>query len=200
MIAISDAFSAFCLWVSVTFPTCSLYPQQKRAYSALHPQAWTYIQVHARRLLRSAVPWISKDHLLTAPVCEFVTIRLREGHVFVIKVTPLCISRRSPGNSNLKRWQVGSQRLLSHSIIHSGRLRQEMPETPTTNTTARPPTCLVTARREQGPDNHLNYHFIELFHHHQHSKHSNRHPHVSVDSTSNTTLQLPGTFFFTTDF
>ena len=40
---ISDAFSAFCLRVSVIFPTCSLYPQQKRAYSALHPQAWTYI-------------------------------------------------------------------------------------------------------------------------------------------------------------
>ena len=43
LIGISDAFSAFCLWVSVIFPTCSLYPQQKRAYSALHPQAWTYI-------------------------------------------------------------------------------------------------------------------------------------------------------------
>ena len=43
LIGISDAFSAFCLRVSVTFPTCSLYPQQKRAYSALNPQAWTYI-------------------------------------------------------------------------------------------------------------------------------------------------------------
>ena len=43
LIGISDAFSAFCLRVSVIFPTCSLYPQQKRAYSALHPQAWTYI-------------------------------------------------------------------------------------------------------------------------------------------------------------
>ena len=40
LIGISDAF---CLRVSVIFPTCSLYPQQKRAYSALHPQAWTYI-------------------------------------------------------------------------------------------------------------------------------------------------------------
>jgi len=38
LIGISDAFSAFCLRVSVIFPTCSLYPQQKRAYSALHPQ------------------------------------------------------------------------------------------------------------------------------------------------------------------
>ena len=38
---ISDAFSAFCLQVSLIFPTCSLYPQQKPAYSALHPQAWT---------------------------------------------------------------------------------------------------------------------------------------------------------------
>ena len=43
LIGISDAFSAFCLRVSVIFPTRSLYPQQKRAYSALHPQAWTYI-------------------------------------------------------------------------------------------------------------------------------------------------------------
>ena len=42
LIGISDAVSAFCLRVIVIFPTCSLYPQQKRAYSALHPQAWTY--------------------------------------------------------------------------------------------------------------------------------------------------------------
>ena len=45
LIGISDAFSAFCLRVSVILPTCSLYPQQKRAYSALHPQAWTYIYI-----------------------------------------------------------------------------------------------------------------------------------------------------------
>ena len=43
LIGISDAFSAFCLRVSVILPTCSLYPQQKRAYSALHPQALTYM-------------------------------------------------------------------------------------------------------------------------------------------------------------
>ena len=43
LISISDAFFAFCLRVSVILPTCSVYPQQKRAYSALHPQAWTYI-------------------------------------------------------------------------------------------------------------------------------------------------------------
>ena len=43
LIGISDAFSAFCLRVSIIFPTCSLYTQQKRAYSALHLQAWTYI-------------------------------------------------------------------------------------------------------------------------------------------------------------
>ena len=35
--------SCFCLRVSVILPTCSLYPQQKRAYSVLHPQAWTCI-------------------------------------------------------------------------------------------------------------------------------------------------------------
>ena len=40
---ISDAFSAFCLRVSVIFPTCLLYPQQKCAYSGLQAQAWTYI-------------------------------------------------------------------------------------------------------------------------------------------------------------
>ena len=44
LIGISDALSAFCLRVSVIFPMCSLYPQQKRVYSALHPQAWTDIK------------------------------------------------------------------------------------------------------------------------------------------------------------
>ena len=43
LIGISDAFSAFCLRVSVILPTCSLYPQQKHACSALHPQVSTYI-------------------------------------------------------------------------------------------------------------------------------------------------------------
>ena len=43
LISNSDAFSAFCLRVSVILPTCSLYSQQKRAYSAQHPQAWTYM-------------------------------------------------------------------------------------------------------------------------------------------------------------
>ena len=43
LIGISDAFSAFCLRVFVILPMCSLYPQQKRAYSVLHPQTWTYI-------------------------------------------------------------------------------------------------------------------------------------------------------------
>ena len=65
LIGISDVFSAFCLRVSAIFPTCSLYPQQKRAYSALHPQAWTYIYRHALRLLPSAVPSISEDRLLS---------------------------------------------------------------------------------------------------------------------------------------
>ena len=35
-----------CLWVSVILPTCLLYPQQKRDYSALHPQAWTCICIY----------------------------------------------------------------------------------------------------------------------------------------------------------
>ena len=65
----SECFSAFCIRVSIIFPTCSLCPQQKRAYSA--PWAWTciiyssyIIQVHADRHLLSAVPWISEDCLL----------------------------------------------------------------------------------------------------------------------------------------
>ena len=45
LIGISDAFSAFCLRVSVIFTMCSLYPQQKRAYSALQPQAWTSLSL-----------------------------------------------------------------------------------------------------------------------------------------------------------
>ena len=59
IIGISDAFSAFCVRVSVILPTCSLYPQQKRAYSALHPQARTCIYIQAMpqcRHLPSAVP------------------------------------------------------------------------------------------------------------------------------------------------
>ena len=44
-------------------------PQQKRAYSVLHLQAWTYIQVHAQRLLPSAVPWISEDRLFHSDFC-----------------------------------------------------------------------------------------------------------------------------------
>ena len=44
LISISDAFSAFCLLVSVTMPTGSLYPHQKRACSALPLQARTDIE------------------------------------------------------------------------------------------------------------------------------------------------------------
>ena len=65
LISISDAFSAFCLRVSFILPRCSLYPQQKRAYSALHPQAWTCIY---RSMPKGSywvpVPWISEDCLL----------------------------------------------------------------------------------------------------------------------------------------
>ena len=66
LIGISDAFSAFCLLVPVIFLRCSLYPQQKQAYYALHPQAWTYIiiQVYVCRHLLSAFPWISEDRQL----------------------------------------------------------------------------------------------------------------------------------------
>ena len=65
LIGIFYAFSDYCLRLSVIFPTCSLYPQQKRAYSALHPPAWTMPgPSHACRHLPSAVPWISEDRLL----------------------------------------------------------------------------------------------------------------------------------------
>ena len=64
LIGISDAFSAFCLRVSVIFPTCSLYPQQKRVHSALYPQAWTYIYTYrsmpegSYRVLSPGIPKI----------------------------------------------------------------------------------------------------------------------------------------------
>ena len=66
LIGISDALSAFCLRVSIILPTCSLYPQQKRAYSALHPQAWTCIIYRSmpEGSYRVQSPWISEDHLL----------------------------------------------------------------------------------------------------------------------------------------
>ena len=56
--SISDAFSAFCLRVSVIFPTCSLYPPNKSVptlrYTRRHGPI--YIQVHARRLLPRKEP------------------------------------------------------------------------------------------------------------------------------------------------
>ena len=54
-----------CLRVSVILPTCSLYPQQKRAYSALHPQAWTCIHRPCLWALTECSPWISEDRLLS---------------------------------------------------------------------------------------------------------------------------------------
>ena len=38
-----------------------------------HPQAWTiYIQLHARRHLPNAVPWISEDRLLRESEGSFI--------------------------------------------------------------------------------------------------------------------------------
>ena len=78
LIGIYDAFYAFCLRVSVIFPTCPLYPQPKRAYSALHAQARTdiIIQVHACRHLTSAVPWNSEDRLLSRLVIICVSVQI----------------------------------------------------------------------------------------------------------------------------
>ena len=65
MISISDAFSAFCLCVSVISPTCLMYPLQKPCLLCATPTGMDlYIQVHARWLLTSAFPWISEDRLL----------------------------------------------------------------------------------------------------------------------------------------
>ena len=65
LISISDAFSAFCLCVSVISPTCLMYPLQKPCLLCATPTGMDlYIQVHARRLLTSAFPWISEDRLL----------------------------------------------------------------------------------------------------------------------------------------
>ena len=80
LIGISDAFSAFCLRVSVIFPTSSLYPQQKRAYSALYPQAWPIYTGPCRRLLLGAVPWTSEDCLLHCFCCPFLLHWQQQGH------------------------------------------------------------------------------------------------------------------------
>ena len=74
VIGISDDFSAFCLRVSVIFPTCSLYPQQKRTVPTLrHTRMHGLILYtgHACRRLPSAVPCISEDRLLM--VCRGFT-------------------------------------------------------------------------------------------------------------------------------
>ena len=106
LIGISDAFSAFCLRVSVIFPMCSLYPPKKRAYSVLHPQAWTCIyRYHAQRLLPSAVPWISEDRLLSVTETTTATASYHcrlEGTVPVIRVSPymaLNSSKRLPSTT-----------------------------------------------------------------------------------------------------
>ena len=69
--------SAFCLRVSVIFPTCSLYPQQKRAYSALHPQAWTYIYIYTAprpKALTECSPLdFRRSSIAWLPVFRFLT-------------------------------------------------------------------------------------------------------------------------------
>ena len=108
LIGISDAFSAFCLLVSVILPTCSLYPQQKRAYSALHPQAWTYMYrpMPVGTYRAQLVPLISEDRLLCAVVsatfytyiflgCNFKQTRGNSfacGHSFVFLSSALFLS------------------------------------------------------------------------------------------------------------
>ena len=70
LIGISDAFSAFCLRVSVIFPTVP--PTKACSLCATPAGIDLYIQVHALRLLPSAVPWISEDRLLEqnrGPLC-----------------------------------------------------------------------------------------------------------------------------------
>ena len=65
LIGISDAFSAFCLRVSVisSCPRAHCTPN-KRVPTLRYTRRHGPIQVHARRLLPSAVPWISEDRLL----------------------------------------------------------------------------------------------------------------------------------------
>ena len=65
LIGISDAFSAFVYGYPSSCPRAHCTPQQKRDYSALHPQAWTCIYTgHACRHLPSAAQWISDYRLL----------------------------------------------------------------------------------------------------------------------------------------
>ena len=77
-------------------------PQQKRAYSALHPQAWTYIYDiytgHACRHLPSAVPWISEDRLFGIRVYGPLTSLV---HILIKHMGPGRYLPFSPGYSTV---------------------------------------------------------------------------------------------------
>ena len=64
LIGISDTFSTFLFTGIRHLAHVLTVPQQKHTYSALHPQAWTNLQVYARKHLLSAVRWISEYRLL----------------------------------------------------------------------------------------------------------------------------------------
>ena len=76
LVGISDAFSAFCLRVSVIFPTCSLYPNKRVPYTLRYTRrhGHIYIEVHARRHFPSAVPWISEDRLFNLVLHQDVVL------------------------------------------------------------------------------------------------------------------------------
>ena len=95
-------------------PTCSLYPQQKRDYSALHPQAWT----HACRHLPSAVPWISEDRLFARARCS--------GSVSDCGCLSFCCltsteARRPTGDGD--EWEKGDRRVRPRNRRQPGRPR-----------------------------------------------------------------------------
>ena len=65
LIGISDAFSAFLFTGIRHLAHVLTVPPTKACLLCATPAGMDlYIQVHARRLLLSAVPWIFKDHLL----------------------------------------------------------------------------------------------------------------------------------------
>ena len=67
LIGISDAFSVFVYGYPSPCPRAHCTPNKSvptLRYTRRHGPIYIYIQVHARRLLPSAVPWISEDRLL----------------------------------------------------------------------------------------------------------------------------------------
>ena len=103
LIGISDAFSVFVYGYPSSCPRAHCTPNKSAAYSALHPQAWTFHTGHACRHLPSAVPWIN------SPLHYSIRVPLPTVESLVKSVSPC---RRWGPSINIQH--VSRCRLRSH--------------------------------------------------------------------------------------